>query len=148
MKFTVYYSIQNGGDGSAFPVWMESHDLAEWDQEHMSEGWGENCCGYLNFDSDSPITPNFEIQTKESYFLDLLPWSWEEDLSDKLVEFIQDFFPDGLPEFDVISRESGKYTYNDVYVKGRCIKKNMIKSKSKTDQTFGDYLNSIQSKIK
>jgi hypothetical protein len=63
MKKRLYYSIQNGGDGSAYPRWMESEELAEWDQRHMDEGWGEPCCGYLEVESDSEITFNEEITT-------------------------------------------------------------------------------------
>jgi len=35
MKFVIHYSVQNGGDGSAYPQFMESSKLAEWDQNHM-----------------------------------------------------------------------------------------------------------------
>ena len=41
----VYYSVQNGGDGSAYPRWFLSFEDAERDQEQMSEGWGESCTG-------------------------------------------------------------------------------------------------------
>jgi hypothetical protein len=39
-KKVIYYSIRNGGDGSAYPYFYESEELAEWDQEHLTEGWG------------------------------------------------------------------------------------------------------------
>ena len=44
-KVTVYYSIQNGGDGSAYPTWFLTYDDAELDQEREEEGWGESCTG-------------------------------------------------------------------------------------------------------
>jgi hypothetical protein len=65
MKKRIYYSIQNGGDGSAYPRWMESEELAEWDQRNMDEGWGEPCYGFIEVQSDSKITVNEEITTIE-----------------------------------------------------------------------------------
>lgn len=53
-KLTLYYSVQNGGDGSAYPQFMESLELAEWDQDHASEGWGESCTGSITLESDPP----------------------------------------------------------------------------------------------
>jgi len=44
-KVIVWYSIQNGGDGSAYPAWFLTEDDAERDQEDMDEGWGESCTG-------------------------------------------------------------------------------------------------------
>lgn len=41
----VWYSIQNGGDGSAYPKWFLTEDDAENDQENLDEGWGESCTG-------------------------------------------------------------------------------------------------------
>jgi hypothetical protein len=65
MKLKIWYSIQNGGDGSAYPRWMESEELAEWDQRNMDEGWGEPCTGYIEVQADSKITVNEEITTIE-----------------------------------------------------------------------------------
>ena len=45
VKTTVWYSVQNGGDGSAYPGWFLTYDDAELDQEQMCEGWGESCTG-------------------------------------------------------------------------------------------------------
>ena len=44
-KTTVWYSIQNGGDGSVYPYWFLSKQSAEEDQESLDEGWGEPCIG-------------------------------------------------------------------------------------------------------
>ena len=64
---TLYYSVQNGGDGSAYPVFFESMELAELDQDTMDEGWGESCTGSIVLESDSPITVTYPIiHTKES----------------------------------------------------------------------------------
>ena len=44
-KCIVWFSIQNGGDGSAYNKWFLSSEEAEYDQDHMSSGWGECCMG-------------------------------------------------------------------------------------------------------
>lgn len=56
---TLYYSVSNGGDGSAYPHFSLSKELAEIDQEiqsELGEGWGEDCTGEITLESDSPIT--------------------------------------------------------------------------------------------
>ena len=75
MKKRIYYSIQNGGDGSAYPRWMESEELARWDQDHMDEGWGESCDGYIEVQSDTEITVIDKLFTIEDMIKDK-----EEDL--------------------------------------------------------------------
>jgi hypothetical protein len=55
-KLVIYWSIQNGGDGSAYPEFFETRELAELDQEYMGEGWGEPCVGWMTLESYSPIT--------------------------------------------------------------------------------------------
>lgn len=55
MEHKIWYSVINGGDGSAYPVFMESEKLCEIDQKYMDEGWGEDCTGCLVVESDSPI---------------------------------------------------------------------------------------------
>ena len=44
-KVVIWYSIQNGGDGSAYPYWFLTEDEAYNDQDSMEEGWGEPCTG-------------------------------------------------------------------------------------------------------
>ena len=44
-KTIVWYSIQNGGDGSAYPSWFLSAEEADMNQDSMDEGWGEPCTG-------------------------------------------------------------------------------------------------------
>ncbi len=48
-KVDVWYSIVDGGDGSAFPRWFLSEQAANQDQidwvESGGDGWGENCTG-------------------------------------------------------------------------------------------------------
>lgn len=45
VKTVVWYSIQNGGDGSAYPAWFLTLEDAEKDQDDADEGWGESCTG-------------------------------------------------------------------------------------------------------
>ena len=54
-KVVVWYSIQNGGDGSAYPYWFLTEDHAERDQEDMDEGWGESCTGSVETFEGSDI---------------------------------------------------------------------------------------------
>jgi hypothetical protein len=44
-KIKVWWSIQNGGDGSASPAWFLTEEHADKDQGEMDEGWGESCIG-------------------------------------------------------------------------------------------------------
>lgn len=107
----VYYSVQNGGDGSAYPHLFESIELADWDQEHMYEGWGENCSGTFRFESESPITCLEEITTKEHILLTLC-------LNDdrNLKEFIKQFFPLGLNgKFEIREVKVKKFHYYEAY---------------------------------
>jgi len=53
-ELKILYSVHSGGDGSAYPVPMESEELCKIDQEFM-EDWGEPCWGWFTVESDSPI---------------------------------------------------------------------------------------------
>ena len=55
MIIKIWYSVQNCGDGSAYPKLMESKELAELDQDTMDEGWGGSCTGCIVVESDSPV---------------------------------------------------------------------------------------------
>lgn len=37
-KLTIYYSVENGGDGSAYPRLFDTEKLAEWHQNNQYEG--------------------------------------------------------------------------------------------------------------
>ena len=45
IKTTVAFSVENCGDGSAYPKWFLNETHAETHQDNMSEGWGETCTG-------------------------------------------------------------------------------------------------------
>jgi hypothetical protein len=76
MKTKFYYSVGNGGDGSAYPQFFETEELAEWDQEFLLEGWGESCVSYFEVEHDGPIK-GLGITTAEECLEELL-----EELSD------------------------------------------------------------------
>lgn len=141
---TLYYSVQNGGDGSAYPQFMESAELAEYDQENMDEGWGESCTGSIELESDSPITvKGKEVTTKESYLINMLNYT---DFGGKHARFITQFFPNGLPIFRVEEKKScKKYSYNHVFV-GNVEVAKVFKDKKESGAKFEEFLNSLQSK--
>lgn len=60
MKKTIYYSVHDCGDGSAYPIFFEDLDCAEIDQEMMEEGWGESCTGHLEIETD--VDCNIQIK--------------------------------------------------------------------------------------
>lgn len=84
---TLYYSVSNGGDGSAYSKFSLSKELADIHQDMQSEivgeGWGEPCVGQITLESESPITvreDNFKwFITKESLLEDLEDYLDEED---------------------------------------------------------------------
>jgi len=91
-ELTIYYSISNGGDGSAYPYWFESMELAEWDQEQMEEGWGEPCTESFTVEGDN-LKFMETLNTKESYFFENY-YDWYDGGDDeKMVDFIERFFP-------------------------------------------------------
>lgn len=46
-KITVWFSIANGGDGSAYPRWFLTEEAAKDDQTSAYEGWGSSCTGSI-----------------------------------------------------------------------------------------------------
>ena len=138
---TIYYSVSNGGDGSAYPHWFESMELAEWDQEHMYEGWGESCTGSITVESMSAIklADGQTLNTKESYLI--------EDLDpEDLEEFKNEFFPNGLPTFEV--KENGPtsnedYIYVDIYADGELVVERKFTRKDKDLKEMENNLNSL-----
>ncbi len=99
-RLVIYYSVDNCGDGSAYPRLYDTEELAEWHQEHDSgDGWGESCTGDIVVEGDNLSCS--ELQSKEGYYLDLLFDGYDDKDRAKLVKFKDAFFPDGLPEFSV-----------------------------------------------
>ena len=52
MKRSIYYSVEDGGDGSAYPIFFDTEALAEWHQENLDKGWGEPCTGSVTVESN------------------------------------------------------------------------------------------------
>lgn len=143
-KLTLYYSVQNGGDGSAYPTFMSSKELAEYDQAHMDEGWGEPCVGSITLESESPITTKEEITTPESYLVNLIENIYDKDDENKVEEFIKHFFSKGKPVFKVeIDKKSDNgdgYLYNNVFANGVKVAR-IFRDKKDSGKKFENLLN-------
>lgn len=88
----VWYSVENGGDGSAYPKFVDSEELAELLQEQQSEGWGESCTGYLEIESEGPIKVK-DMRTLDDTIKDASEdidesW-WDEYDQEKLDELLK-----------------------------------------------------------
>jgi len=46
-KIELWFSVRNGGDGSAYPIWFLNKTEANKDQDDQDEGWGEPCIGMV-----------------------------------------------------------------------------------------------------
>ena len=95
----IYYSIHNCGDGSAVSIFVDSRKLAEWDQDHLDEGWGEPSWGQLDVTSESAITVDPLFSAAGYYLWKELDEYWNDE--DKK-EFEAEFFPKGVPKFYVL----------------------------------------------
>lgn len=66
-KIEVWYSIHNGGDGSASPQWFLKEAEAEKDQEEHNEdgeGWAEDCTGMVETFVGSNVYQKAEKNSK------------------------------------------------------------------------------------
>ena len=114
-ELKIYYSIHNAGDGSAYPIFLESRELANWDTNHLDEGWGEDCDGWIIVESETPMVCG-EVVTAIGYYLDKCEdgcWYTDTDQSD----FEECFFPMGLPTFEVRIQATDSRKYY-VFVEG------------------------------
>ncbi len=143
-KLIVYYCVTNGGDGSVYPSFFESKELAEWDEEHAYEGWAESSVGDISFESESPIICLDEIETKESYLIDEYLDDWEER-EDEKQKFLEKFFPDGLPTFRVeTEKTSTDYLYNNVFVGDKKVARK-FRNPKESGKAFEEFLNNSES---
>lgn len=110
-KLTIHYSVDNCGDGSAYPRLYDTKQLARWHQDHLDDGWGEPCVGTIDIEGDNLRCE--EMQTKEGYYLELLL-----DEGDNLEGFVAEFFHNGLPEFTVKILDTHRY---GIYTAGRFV---------------------------
>ena len=56
-KIKLWYSVANGGDGSAHPVFFSTEDQAKAHQEDVNsnEGWAEDCYGLIEVDNTDGV---------------------------------------------------------------------------------------------
>jgi len=66
-RLDLWYSVQNGGDGSAYPQFFENKKLTEMDQELMEEGWGECCNGNVTIKEDNMRVVRPHVTTTEKF---------------------------------------------------------------------------------
>jgi len=61
MNIELWYSVSNGGDGSAYPVFFATEKEARTHQEgvNANEGWAEDCYGCITITRDDDL--NFTI---------------------------------------------------------------------------------------
>lgn len=138
MRLTVFYSVQNSGDGCAYPKLMESKELAVFDQRHMIDGWEDICIGSFSFESDSTIRCLQKIITKEQYYID--NYSGNCNSRDK-IEFIKAFFPNGLPKFEIIAiDDKNGYTLNDIIINNKHVA-SVFRTTKMSGKVFEDLLN-------
>ena len=110
MKKIIYYSVQNGGDGSAYPHFVETQKLADFDQNHMSEGWGESCTGELVIKGDNIEIEN--VQSELGYLLQKWFDKYNDDEEEECKEIKDEFFSKGLPKMSVTKRKDGYWNIN------------------------------------
>jgi hypothetical protein len=140
MKHTLelHYYIQNCGDGSASVTFCESEQLADFDQDE-DNGWGEPCTGSITFESDSPITVKEDIMTHAKYLLELI----DAENDDKIVKFIEEFYPDGAPGWTVEIDDTYKdktYCCNKVYANGVFVD-TLLRRKEESGAVLHEFLN-------
>ncbi len=90
MSLVLWYSIHNGGDGSASPQFFESERLTEMDQELMYEGWGETCNGCLVIEGENIKITSPHVTTKAEFI---------EELKEKQKSKYYDCFKEEIKEF-------------------------------------------------
>ena len=99
---------------------VESQELAAWDQNNdpYGKGWAEDYSGYITIESDSIITVKDEIETKESFYLNLINEEYTSYNKDQIDDFVSKFFPKGVPVFTVkkSEKESWTSTYEEVQI--------------------------------
>ena len=119
----VYYTVLNGGDGSAYPTWTESMDLAEFYQDNIDDeyGWGESCCGILELESDSPIIIKSKVVTKYDYLYENFLNNYNEYLESHALNFLDKFGDeinlDDEINLKFIKTKSGNYTGTEISYK-------------------------------
>lgn len=102
-----YYNIQNNGDGSVSIRWYDSQELAEWDEEHMDEGWGEPCNGSISVAHNGNVRLLENVYNPISYLLDKASYSGMSRAEVK--EFVDQFLPNGIGKLELIKRDDNYF---------------------------------------
>lgn len=63
----IWYSIRNGGDGSAHPAYFLTEEESEYDQDNLDEGWGETCNGMIETYVGSNVHKKAIINSQRQY---------------------------------------------------------------------------------
>jgi len=74
-QIRVHYSVSNGGDGSAYPVFFATSTEANTHQNKENEngdGWGESCTGTLNITIEED--GSFTIPQRSLGMMEDEPW--------------------------------------------------------------------------
>ena len=95
-------------------MFLETKELAEWDQEQMTDAWAEDCWGELILESDSEILCK-EAVSVDAYYVQHL-YDWDERYADEfdIGLFTEKFYPICIPEITV---KKGEEKY-DFYMNG------------------------------
>lgn len=96
-QLTIWYSVSNGGDGSAYPQWYETERLTEMDQDLMDEGWGECCNGSITVEGDNLKFIDLRITTRQEYIEELkerLKSKYDKHFHTEIKEFIEELEED------------------------------------------------------
>ena len=90
MKEFIWYSVENSGDGSAYPIFMESKELAEWHQRHLFEGWGEECIGCLTLElcGEDCVIMSKDIETAKGLKQEMEEDGEDEEYPEKYQELL------------------------------------------------------------
>jgi len=126
-ELTIYYSVENHGDGSAHPKFFDTKKLAEWHQDHLYEGWGESCTGSLVVRGNNLVCE--KLQSAIGYYLRLLLEGCVDD--SEANEFKEEFFSNGLPELVV---EIVDNNYYGIFSNGRLVYKKFAYPEKRTNK--------------
>lgn len=93
MRHKIWYSTQNGGDGSAYPRLVECKELGTLMQENDDEGWAEDCSGSIEIECEGPFkiidsvwTVDNEIKEQEEN----LEYSSYKEVLQKYIDQLKD----------------------------------------------------------
>jgi len=131
-ELKIFFSIENSGDGEAYPSFFNSMKLADWHQDNQSEEWSENCTGLLTVYGENLSC--FSMQNAIEFYLD-------EILGNKSVHgknFVDEFFRGSPPQFtlQMNDRDSVYECYDILYDGGHVGSVGCIPDKQPSDENM------------